>query len=190
MGKRHKMIMAWKELRQEKRMKSGPIERFLHSQSQGRLLEEVTSQLGTEGWVGVIQTTLIIGREGESVILTTTLWSTCDTSIFPVGYRASQELKKKVTRVLKSSQGWMWGWSARQLKPKSGLVPCATPGLSSSPAPSPQRSTWQDKIACLERRAGQCWAVRILWLSSKTPDKGILQVTSEFLNVRCPQGKS
>lgn len=54
-------------------MKSGPIEGFLHSQSQGRLLEEVTSQLGTEGWVGVIQTKLIIGREGESVILTTTL---------------------------------------------------------------------------------------------------------------------
>lgn len=51
----------------------GPIRGFLPNQSHGRLLEEVTFQLQTEGRAGVIQTKLRIGREGESFILTTVL---------------------------------------------------------------------------------------------------------------------
>lgn len=49
----------------------------------GSLLEEVTSQLGTEGWAGVVQTKLRIGETGESLILARTLQGVCAWFYFP-----------------------------------------------------------------------------------------------------------
>lgn len=49
-------------------MKLGPIGGLLPRQGQGTLLEDLTSQLGTEGWAGIIQAKLGIRRVGESSV--------------------------------------------------------------------------------------------------------------------------
>lgn len=57
--------MIWHE-KSYYRRKKGEVKahrRILPRQSQGRLLEEVTSQLGTEVWAGIIQAQVRIGRE-------------------------------------------------------------------------------------------------------------------------------
>lgn len=53
------------------------------TQSWGRFLEEMPSQLGTESWAGMIQMKLRTGREGKRLILTRTRWRMCDLSYLP-----------------------------------------------------------------------------------------------------------